>query len=65
MSHPRRRPDERRFENYDEFIDRTGFKIKEEGHYISFYYDKFKGWFDEYGNYYNAEGQSSRPSKDS
>lgn len=33
-----------------------GFTLKDTKHI--FYYDKYGGWKDEYGNYYNADGKA-------
>jgi hypothetical protein len=60
------KPNSRRFEVFDEFTDGSGFTIKEGGRSIDFFYDKFRGWFDESGNYYNKDGVWHRhPTKES
>lgn len=59
----RRKPNPARFEDYEENKDATGFTIQEKGRSIEFYYDQDKGWFDEDGNYYNKDGQPTKPSQ--
>ncbi len=49
-------PNPDRFYQFSENIDGSGFVISEYGKEIEFFYDKYKGWFDEYGNYYNKNG---------
>ncbi len=46
-------PHSHRFDEFQEFCDKTGFSIKENNRTIDFFYDPFHGWFDEYSNYYN------------
>jgi hypothetical protein len=49
-----RTPRPERFETYVELPSKLGFRIKDSDHV--FYYDKYGGWKDEYGNYYNQDG---------
>lgn len=42
-----------RFDEFKELDDKSGFKIPS-GEVFKF--DKFGGWFDEYGDYFNSEG---------
>ena len=51
-----------RFEEFKELEDMSGFKIPT-GEVFKF--DKHGGWFDEYGDYFNADGEPSNPPKDS
>ena len=51
-----------RFEEFKELEDNSGFKIPT-GEVFKF--DKHFGWFDEYGDYFNADGEPSNPPKDS
>lgn len=44
----------KRFEEYIELEDGTGFTLKGSEHV--FLYDQYGGWKDEYGNYYNENG---------
>ena len=48
-----KRRDSSRFDEFEEFKDGSGFTIYENDRYIEFYFDKFRGWFDEDGNYFN------------
>ena len=52
-------PNPSRFEVYTEVKDGSGFKIK--GSDFIFKFDRYKGWFDEYSNYYNASGTPEDP----
>ena len=61
----RRRVDSQRFDEFEEFKDGTGFTVYENDRYIDFYFDKFRGWFDEDGNYFNSDGVRSKPSSES
>lgn len=45
-----------RFEEFEEFNDHSGFLIREYGQELEFYFDRERGWFDEFGNYYNRHG---------
>ena len=49
-------PHTNRFNEFEEFYDKTGFLIREKQRTIDFFYDHEHGWFDEYGNYYNKDG---------
>jgi hypothetical protein len=51
MSH---QPHPERFEFYAETSDGLGFKIKGSNYIYKF--DQYGGWKDEYGNYYNGDG---------
>jgi hypothetical protein len=51
-----------RFEVFTESKDGKTFTIKDTDHIFKF--DRFGGWFDEYGNYYNADGSASDPPSD-
>jgi hypothetical protein len=55
--------DPSRFEIYSELPDGSGFTIKNCS--FVFKFDRFGGWFDEHGNYYNSEGQPDQPHSDS
>lgn len=59
-AHP---PDPSRFETYKELKDGSGFTIK--GSDFVFKYDRYGGWHDEFGNYYNSNGESDEPPSDS
>ncbi len=54
-----------RFADFEEYKDGKGFSIRERGRVIDFNYDSEKGWFDEFGNYYNKDGEAGHPSKES
>ncbi len=51
-------PQPDRFKEYDEAEDGSGFFLPD-GTFFEF--DKFGGWFDEFGNYYNKDGVPSMP----
>lgn len=51
-----------RFETYISLPGGKGFKIKGNDHVFKF--DSHGGWFDEYGNYYNYNGEASDPPSD-
>ena len=51
-----------RFEEFKELDDNSGFKIPS-GEVFKF--DKHGGWFDEYGDYFNGDGEPCTPPKDS
>lgn len=51
-----------RFEEFKELDDNSGFTIPT-GEVFKF--DKTGGWFDEYGDYFNADGEPCTPSKES
>ena len=55
--------DPARFETYELLSDGTGFTLKGNPHVFKL--DKNGGWFDEFGNYYNADGSASEPPSDS
>lgn len=57
------KPNPSRFEVYTEIKGGKGFKIK--GCDYVFKFDRFNGWFDEFGNYYNANGKSEDPPSES
>ena len=63
MAH--RKPNPNRFLEYEEFKNGKGFTIQEKGRYIDFYFDDEGGWFDEFGNYYNSNGESDKPNQTS
>jgi hypothetical protein len=42
-----------RFNEFEEFVDETGFLIREGRRTTYFFYDEVRGWFDEYGSYFN------------
>jgi hypothetical protein len=50
-------PTESRFEEFKELDDGSGFKIPS-GEVFKF--DKLGGWFDEYGDYFNCEGEPTK-----
>lgn len=50
-----RPPQPERFQKYYEVKDGSGFMIDDCDHFFKF--DKYGGWFDEYKNYYNADGE--------
>ena len=57
------RPDPTRFEYFTELSNGDGFRIDDGS---VFYYDRFGGWYDEFSNYYNHNGeyQSEPPQSD-
>ncbi len=52
----------KRFEEYVELEDGSGFTLKGSEHV--FLYDKYGGWKDEYGNYYNENGEPADPEEE-
>jgi len=52
-------PNPERFKDFDVIDDETGFTVKGSDHI--FYFDRHGGWFDEYKNYYNADGVPKTP----
>lgn len=52
-------PNPARFNKYDVLPDESGFRIPGSDHIFEF--DTHGGWFDEYDNYYNADGQPATP----
>lgn len=48
-----------RFEVFELLPDQRSFTIKDTN-YI-FHLDKYGGWFDEYGNYYNQDAEPDDP----
>ena len=47
-------PQPQRFEAYIPTKDGSGFTLRD-GHFL-YKFDSYGGWKDEYGNYYNADG---------
>ena len=56
-------PDPSRFTVYTELKDGSGFTIK--GTEFVFKFDRFGGWFDQHGNYYNCDGDPEDPPSES
>lgn len=56
-------PDPSRFVTFDEAEDGSGFYLPD-GNEHFFAFDRYGGWFDEYDNYYDADGQPCEPPED-
>jgi hypothetical protein len=53
---PDHHPNPKRFEVFTEIPNKKGFKIK--GSKYIYFFDKYGGWYDEYNNYYNPDGEA-------
>ena len=52
--------------DFSEFDNGKGFTLEEEYSSTEFFYDQYKGWFDEQGNYYDKDCTPvQNPSKES
>lgn len=47
--------------DYEELEDGSGFRLPDGK---EFKYNKYGGWFDEWGNYYNKNGKNCNPQLD-
>lgn len=63
MSNRAHPPNPKRFETYENLKDGSGFTIK--GCDFIFKYDRYGGWYDEFANYYDSNGQPDDPPSDS